>query len=162
MRGKTLQQLINNPHSNEGKICKQKQGLDKVSKKIQNLTRQGHGTKAWEFLAKWRLGAGTQDKTNWQRQRETQTRYRHGNGEQVDTIRVGKMIRLVGETQGEVARYLKWEERTSIKTKQGTMRQHIHKTTKHNQLSWPWRILHRIFSKVNYCHVFQHITYIRT
>ena len=37
------------------------------------------------------------DKTNWRRQRETQTIYTHGNGEQVETIRVGKTIRLAGK-----------------------------------------------------------------
>ena len=74
--------------------------------------------RAWSWLS------DTQDETNWHRQRETQTRYRHGNREQVETIRVGKAIRLVGRTQGEVASYLKREERRSFKIRQETIEQY--------------------------------------
>ena len=81
--------------------------------------------RAWQSLARRGLGAGSlTHKTNWHRQRETQTRYRHGNREQVETIRVGKAIRLVGRTQGEVASYLKREERRSFKIRQQTIEQY--------------------------------------
>ena len=40
----------------------------------------------------------------------TQTVYAHGNGEQVEAIREGKTISLVGKTQGEGASYLNHEE----------------------------------------------------
>ena len=63
-REKTQRQLINKKHSKEGLNSTKSQGLDKVTKTIQNLAKQRHETKGLAILGKaraWSWFSDTQD-----------------------------------------------------------------------------------------------------